>query len=364
MGADAAPFVDIAGALAGGGLGQLAGGSSGSSQSDLPTANNSQGLYYTPGFVNQMNTMLQSGLNTANSDLLNTTVQGQSELTGQQQASQQALTSANSAANSALQTSANNGLSQYMALNQPYAQAGYQAQDALSDSLGLTRPTAGSGAVASALFNQNQAQQAMAGLGAAPTVMATPTAPTNNVGTLQSYLSGLTPDQINTYFQNNLTASEGSESSNQALNQMYYTGVGGVTSAGLDANALNSLQAQIPTDSAKAAASAQAYLAPYTANYEGGGNNGNDALITTPNSTQSAAISNYLAQQQMSQAQAAYQAQQTTYQQQLAQQQQQQQALAGYNTTANNTLSSIGWTPQQAALAASANSGLFTKTGS
>ena len=56
----------------------------------------------------------------------------------------------------------NQGFDTYQALNAPQRMAAYQSLDALQDSLGLARPTAGSFQLASALENQarNQPQQA------------------------------------------------------------------------------------------------------------------------------------------------------------------------------------------------------------
>lgn len=103
------------------------------------------------------------------------------------------------------------GLQNSRATLQPTMDAGFTAQDALMDSLGLSRPVVGSGTVQNALLNQAllpQQQDILLGQygGKAPTLGAAPTAPVNKAVAPKSvayYQSTLTPDQVNQFIRAN-----------------------------------------------------------------------------------------------------------------------------------------------------------------
>lgn len=157
MGMDAAPLVSLAGGAAGTAASSaLGGGSSGGSAANP---------YTIPPFVGQMNNMLQQSLVSANADMQSGTNSAISQQNTSLAAANQALSQGVTNANNQATTTSNSGLNQYMSLNAPLAQTAYQGLDAYADSLGLQRPTIGSGAVANALFNTTQAQTNLSNLG-------------------------------------------------------------------------------------------------------------------------------------------------------------------------------------------------------
>lgn len=136
-------FAELAGALAGSALGGMLGGGGSSKQQ----------LYYTPGFINTMNDMLQKSMNSA----LNTSERfmnkGVDTLTAARNQNTQTLQDYLKSALSQAQMFGNQGLTGYRTAQSPYATAGYDALDAYKQSLGLSTPMGGSA-------NQVRMQQA------------------------------------------------------------------------------------------------------------------------------------------------------------------------------------------------------------
>lgn len=104
----------------------------------------SQAPYYTPSFVNQMNTMLNSSLNQAINSSTAYTNQGVSQLNTSNQAATDALKQYLASGTQAAQGAAQQGLFDYKTAQSPYANAGYAANDKLMQSLGLATPKGGS----------------------------------------------------------------------------------------------------------------------------------------------------------------------------------------------------------------------------
>lgn len=171
-------------AYAGAKLGQLAaggGGSGGGTGSE------------TPSFVNQMNQILQQALGGAtamnNAATGNAVAQQQQSLKG----ANKALTDYLAKATQVSKDQAGQGLAQYRALQAPFANSGYAANDALMDSLGLARPKIGGQAISNALFASQQAQPQLAQLQQLGLAQ-----PTQSIADVKK---GIRPADVNNYIQ-------------------------------------------------------------------------------------------------------------------------------------------------------------------
>ena len=282
----AAAGVGIAGSAAGEAAGSALGNALGGGSSSSQAVNS---MFTTPNFVNTVNNMLTRSLSQAQQQYTTYATQA----VNQQNTSLNQATNAINTGTTQAGTTLSNAVGQYQSLQEPYASAGYSALDAYQDSLGLSRPTAGSQAVSQALSNNQQYNAMLAQNGGkAPTNPGTaPTAPT-----LAQAQASVTPQAILNYERQN---------SNFVNGKDYYTGTG-----------LNP---------------GQTGPASYLMNVEA-------------NPTVSSAVSSYLANQDLSNLQNTYQGQLSQYNSQLA----------NYNNYAN-LLGSTGYNPQQAALAAQYN---------
>jgi len=163
--------------------------------------------------INKMNSLLSQGLDKA----LNYSQIQTNAAVGQENkalgASTNALNNALTNTTNTVNQQLNSGLQQYIAAQSPYASAGYGALDQYQDSLGLSRPTIGSQGMAQGQQQLNQLMSSpeykalldsaqKAGI-SNPYSGVVPNAPTNNTGTLQSYLNQVTPQQVQQYLQNN-----------------------------------------------------------------------------------------------------------------------------------------------------------------
>lgn len=300
----------LGGALMGAGslASSIMGGGGGTSMADMQKE--ASQMYFTPDFINTMNTMLQKAQDNAIAQSTTYTNEGV-----QQQ--QQSLQNANNALSSYLaqgiqqsQQASQQGFNLSQALQAPYAQAGYNALDAYQDSLGLSRPQMGSAALSANLTqaaNQSQAIQALQQqYGTTPPVLGSaPVAPDINAD-----LNNVTAQQIQDAISQDIIKNN----PNQAVNTYTYKGPGGTVQLG--------------------------------------GNTGPEMSQTYLNSNPAI----YNAQKQ-SLADQVYQQQLTQYNQQQQAYQAQQQLVNNYNST----LQGINFNPQAASIAAAYNQGLFSK---
>jgi hypothetical protein len=152
--------------------------------------------FQTPDFVREINSMLEGYLKQA----INT----QKDYLGQATGS---LNTNTQAAINAAKQYGNLGFAQSQALASPYSMAGSTAMDAYMDSLGLSRPKMGSGALAQAQYAYASAQPLLDQFrqtGNNP--LTAPTAPTKGAVTVQpgnfKYISSkITKDQINNFIK-------------------------------------------------------------------------------------------------------------------------------------------------------------------
>ena len=213
-------LVTLGGALSGSALAGAVSPSSGGTGIDVQAG------------INKMNKLLQQGLNEA----LNYTQTNTNKATGFEQTALQnatsALNNAMTSGSSQIQGLLNQGTAQYTAAQSPFAQAGYAANDALMDSLGLSRPTVGSAAMAQAqsqlasiqpLLQQLQSSASTAGISNPYAVNSAPTAPI--APQLSSFAGQITPQQIQQYIEGN--SRNGKVFQNGTNNVMgYYTPTG------------------------------------------------------------------------------------------------------------------------------------------
>lgn len=289
--------------------------------------NNSQPQYYTPDFVNQMNSILRNYTNQAINTNTNYTNQAINQQNTSLNNSTNALNNALTNATNAAQSSANQGLQTQSSLLTPMLQTQYNALDAYNQSLGLSTPIGGS--YNEVINNQTGTQQAQAINNflqqygnTAPT---NPTAP-NAVGSQQSYTNAVTQQQIQDYI-------------NQNIKNNFYTGVG--------SNDPN-LKSFTPGNGGNN------YTGLYSIN--GTGPNAGPASVTDTNqgnlfsaiqnSPISGDIQNYLGQQAYRQAQNQYNQQNQQY----------QNALTNYNNY-NTALNNLSYNPT--AIQTAAANGLF-----
>lgn len=198
MGAAGLPLAGMASSVAGSALGNsMGGGSTG----------------YSNGLASAMNTILSQSLQeglTNQSNFTGLAIGAQNQAASQSSA---ALNNSLNAATNAAYNNENTGLAEYMGLNAPYSQAGYNALGSLESSLGLPVPQGGNANLANSLFNSAQMQALNNQYGGVQTAPGTvPTAPN-----LQSDINGVNNNAIYNYLTQN---------SNMVNGKDIYTGVG------------------------------------------------------------------------------------------------------------------------------------------
>jgi len=267
--------------------------------------------------VNQMNGILTKSLSGATNTATNYTNQAVNQQNTSLGNSTAALNQALQAATGAANSNVAQGQATGQAIQQPYMQTGYNAMDALNDSLGLSRPTQGSASVANALQQKASATPMISQLQQLGT--ANPNAPT-----LDTYLNGISQQQINDYVNQNISQTTKKNSAGGKFNWLNYTG------AGADPAQDQVLLNNVFNGSA-----------PGTAGHAGSMNDLTSHILGDPNQVN--AIKNALAQPLFN-----------TATQQYDQTQGQQGQLL-------QQLQQLGYTPQQQGIAAAATNGLFQK---